>query len=39
MQKIYTKIETIVGNVVTVRATGVSNGDLALVGSSYANVI
>lgn len=39
MQKIYTKIETIVGNVVTVRATGVSNGDLALVGNSYANVI
>ncbi len=39
MQKIYTKIETIVGNVVTVRATGVSNGDLALVGKSYANVI
>ena len=39
MQKIYTKIESIVGNVVTVRATGVSNGDLALVGKSYANVI
>ena len=39
MQKIYTKIESIVGNVVTVRAEGVRNGDLALVGDSYANVI
>ena len=39
MQKIYTKIESIVGNVVTVRAEGVKNGDLALVGDSYANVI
>ena len=39
MQKVYTKIESIVGNVVSVRATGVRNGDLALVGSSYANVI
>ena len=39
MQKIYTKIESIVGNVVTVRADGVKNGDLALVGDSYANVI
>jgi len=39
MQKIYTKIESIVGNVVTVKATGVRNGDLALVGKSYANVI
>ena len=39
MQKVYTKIESIVGNVVTVRATGVRNGDLALVGDSYANVI
>ncbi len=39
MQKIYTKIESIVGNVVTVRATDVANGDLALVGKSYANVI
>lgn len=39
MQKIYTKIESIIGNVVTVRATGVCNGDLALVGKSYANVI
>lgn len=39
MQKIYTKIESIIGNVVTVKATGVSNGDLALVGNSYANVI
>lgn len=39
MQKIYTKIESIVGNVVTVKAEGVKNGDLALVGDSYANVI
>ena len=39
MQKIYTKIESIVGNVVTVRAQNVRNGDLALVGKSYANVI
>ena len=39
MQKVYTKIESIVGNVVTVRAENVRNGDLALVGSSYANVI
>ena len=39
MQKIYTKIDSIIGNVVTVRANGVSNGDLALVGKSYANVI
>jgi len=39
MEKVYTKIESIVGNVVTVRANGVKNGDLALVGDSYANVI
>lgn len=39
MQKIYTKIQSIVGNVVSVRASGVRNGDLALVGNSYANVI
>ncbi len=39
MQKVYTKIESIVGNVVTVKAEGVRNGDLALVGKSYANVI
>ncbi len=39
MQKVYTKIETIVGNVVTVRAEGVRNSDLALVGDSYATVI
>ena len=39
MQKIYTKIESIVGNVISVRATGVRNGDLALVGKSCANVI
>ena len=39
MQKIFTKIESIIGNVVTVKATDVRNGDLALVGNSYANVI
>lgn len=43
MQKVYTKIESIVGNVITVKAGGVRSGDLALVstpsGSSYANVI
>ncbi|MBR0090567.1 MAG: V-type ATP synthase subunit B [Lachnospiraceae bacterium] len=39
MQKVYTKIESIVGNVVTVRAEGVRNADLAMVGDSYANVI
>lgn len=39
MQKVYTKIESIVGNVVVVRANGVKNGDLAMVGNSYANVI
>ena len=39
MQKVYTKIESIVGNVVTVRAKGVRNADLAMVGDSYANVI
>lgn len=43
MQKIYTKIESIVGNVITVRADGVRNSDLAEIststGKSYANVI
>ena len=43
MQKVYTKIESIVGNVITVRATGVKNQDLAEAttssGVSYANVI
>lgn len=39
MQKVYTKIESIVGNVVTVRAENVRLGDLALVGDSYATVI
>ena len=39
MQKVYTKIESIVGNVVSVRAEGIRNGDLALVGNSYAYVI
>lgn len=39
MKKVYTKIESIVGNVLTVRAEGVRKGDLALVGDSYANVI
>lgn len=39
MQKVYTKIESIVGNVVVVKAQDVRNGDLALVGDSFANVI
>ena len=39
MQKVYTKIESIVGNVVTVRAKDVRLGDLALVGDSYATII
>ena len=39
MKKVYTKIESIVGNVITVRANGVRNEDLAMVGDSYANVI
>ena len=38
MQKVYTKIESIVGNVVTVKAEGVRLGDLALVGDSYATI-
>jgi V/A-type H+-transporting ATPase subunit B len=43
MQKIYSKIESIVGNVITVKAQGVQNGELGIVttarGQSYANVI
>ncbi|HZJ87931.1 MAG TPA: V-type ATP synthase subunit B [Sphaerochaeta sp.] len=43
MQKIYSKIESIVGNVITVKAAGVANGELAVVtsnhGESWANVI
>ena len=43
MQKVYTKIESIVGNVITVKATGVKNGDLAEITTngqkSLANVI
>jgi len=39
MQKVYTKIESIVGNVISVRAEGVKYGDLAKVGNSYADVI
>jgi len=39
VQKVYTKIESIVGNVVVVKAQDVRNGDLALVGDSFANVI
>ncbi len=39
MQQVYTKIESIIGNVITVRAKGVRNSDLALVGDSYASVI
>lgn len=43
MQKVYTKIDSISGNVITVHADGVKNGDLAVVksrhGSSLANII
>ncbi|MDY5931042.1 MAG: V-type ATP synthase subunit B [Candidatus Ornithospirochaeta sp.] len=43
MQKVYTRIESIVGNVITVKADGIKNGDLAEIetsmGKSYANVI
>ena len=39
MQKMYTKVPSIIGNVISVRPTGVRTGDLALVGKSYANVI
>lgn len=39
MQKVYTEIRSIIGNVVTVRAEGIRSGDLALVGDSYASVI
>lgn len=34
MQKVYTKIESIVGNVITVRAEGVRNSDLAEISTS-----
>lgn len=43
MQKVYTKIESIIGNVITVKADGVKSGDLAEIttrtGISFANVI
>lgn len=43
MQKVYTKIESISGSVITVRAKDIKNGDLAVVSSSHgdslANVI
>ena len=43
MQKVYTKIESIVGSVITVKAQGVKNNTLALIstryGTSYASVI
>jgi len=43
MQKVYTKIESIAGNVISVCADGIRNGDLAVVsskqGESLANVI
>ena len=34
MQKVYTRIRSIVGNVITVEASGVRNGDLALVATA-----
>ena len=43
MQKVYTKIDSIVGNVITLRAEGVRNSELAVIntrfGKSYAQVI
>lgn len=43
MQKVYTKIESIVGSVITVKAEGVKNDTLAIIntrfGKSYASVI
>lgn len=39
MNKVYTNIESIVGDVITVRAQGVRYNDLAVVGKSFANVI
>ena len=43
IEKVYTKIDSIVGNVITVRAEGVRNNDLAEIttssGTGYANVI
>lgn len=35
MQKVYSRIESIAGNVITVRASGVRNGELALVSTAY----
>ena len=35
MQKVYSRIESIAGNVITVRAEGVKNGELALVSTAY----
>ncbi len=35
MQKVYSRIESIAGNVITVRASGIRNGELALVSTAY----
>ncbi|MBI9100884.1 MAG: V-type ATP synthase subunit B [Spirochaetales bacterium] len=35
MQKVYSRIESIAGNVISVKATGVKYGDLAQVSTSY----
>lgn len=37
MQKVYSKIESISGNVITVKATGVHYKELAVVGSRYGS--
>ncbi len=37
MQKVYSKIESISGNVITVKATGVRYKELAVVGSRYGS--
>ncbi len=37
MRKVYSRIESIVGNVISVRAEGVRYGELAVVGSRYGD--
>ena len=43
MQKVYSKIDSIVGNVITLKASGVKSGELAVIegkfGKGYASVI
>ena len=37
MQKVYTKIESIVGNVITVKADGVRSGDMGQIAPKFAH--